>query len=60
MGQHHTGAQRAVGLLLIRLGLVAAATFSAWLIVVAGNETASFPPSPMLAALPFPSHVAPV
>ena len=43
--------RRAGGLLLIRLGLVAAATLAAWLVVRAADETASFPPTPLLASL---------
>ena len=38
-------------LLLIRLGLVAAATAGAWLVVRAADGTAAFPPTPMLASL---------
>lgn len=38
-------------LLVVRVGLVGAATTTAWLIMVAIDGSASFPPSPMLASL---------
>lgn len=43
--------RRAGGLLLIRLGMVAAATLAAWLVMRAVDGTASFPPTPLLASL---------
>ncbi|UWX98419.1 CPBP family intramembrane metalloprotease [Arthrobacter zhaoxinii] len=43
--------RRAAWLLLARLGMVAAATVAAWWIVLAVDGTATFPPTPMLAAL---------
>ncbi|MCQ1957462.1 CPBP family intramembrane metalloprotease [Arthrobacter sp. zg-Y826] len=43
--------RRATCLLLARLGMVAAATVAAWLIMRAVDGTATFPSSPMLASL---------
>ncbi|MDK1361131.1 CPBP family intramembrane metalloprotease [Arthrobacter sp. zg-Y1219] len=43
--------RRAGALLLLRLGLVAVATVTVWLLVRAVEGTASFPPTPMLASL---------
>ncbi|MCC9174902.1 CPBP family intramembrane glutamic endopeptidase [Arthrobacter sp. zg-Y179] len=45
------GGQRGAWLLLARLGMVAAATVAAWLIMRALDDTAAFPPDPMLASL---------
>lgn len=45
------GARRAGVLLVVRVALVALATTIAWLIMLALEGTASFPPSPMLASL---------
>lgn len=43
--------RKPVLLLLVRLGMVAAATVAAWLIMRTANGGAAFPPSPMLASL---------
>ncbi|MCQ2001059.1 CPBP family intramembrane glutamic endopeptidase [Arthrobacter zhaoxinii] len=43
--------QRGAWILLTRLGMVAAATVAAWLIMRVLDDTAAFPPDPMLASL---------